>query len=1084
MKCVNYNYISFLILKRFKYIFFALLFAIASFSYSQQYRFKQITNEDGLSTNYVTSIIQDDKGFMWFGTQDGLNKYDGYNITVFKNDPTSINSLSSSEITCLKQIKADLIVIGTRDGLNLFNPITLKFTRLNNLKGANVKINFIEVLNNDNILVGSDEGLFSLNIPSKLIKKYNFPITNSIQVDCIKKVNKNFFIGTREKGLWVLQNDELERINFFKPDHLNFKTSELESIRCLYEYAGKLYIGTIGYGIFTLNLTDFEIEDKILFNNLPGKNINEVNNLVIDNSKIYAATNDGLVTYNLLSNKIISVTNKENSSTFRINDDLIKEVFFDKEKNIWLGTYLGGVNVSFPKSIKFPDGEGDKQNDLKNLYSFSETKNNERIIGGENTLIFLNKNKEIIDRSSILDGNTALCIFPENENIYWIGTWGKGLIRYDKSTNRYRWFLSKDFGGTVICLKADDKGNLYAGTFGDGLFKINLKSFATTHFGAEQGLTNLNVNSIFADSKGKVWIGTYDGGLIKLNSFPEGNKLNIDQVYKNEGSTENIATNIVFGVNEDVKGNIWVATSAGLSKLLPENKFYNFYEKDGLANTYLYSILKDSLNNFWMSSNSGLIKFNPLLKESEIIFKNYGIKDGLLNSEYNMGAAFVSESGNMYFGGSNGYNIFKPSAIKDNLHTPNAFIIAYKRGGKDVVIDSFIAYKKYLNISWRENYFQFELASLDYIEPSKNKFKYKLEGYDDDWSEPTNVRYVSYTELPGGEYKFLVKSTNNDGIWNEKPYEITINVVPPFWKTKLFYFLLIIFAGGSIYAFTQYRTGAIKKENKILENKVAERTRELEEKNNDITSSIEYAKRIQEAILPSKDQIFKKLKNAFILYQPKDIVSGDFYWFAEKNDFKILAIVDCTGHGVPGAFMSMIGHNLLHQIVSEKGITDPGNILNQLHKGVQDALRQGQNEVNTNDGMDVSLIVINDITHEVMWAGANRPLITIDSTGEFLKFDGNKFPVGGAQLDINRVFTTQAVKLKNSAMAYLTTDGYADQFGGQRGKKFMVKRFHELLLTIHLRKPEEQRKELINNFEQWRQNHEQVDDVLVVGIGI
>jgi serine phosphatase RsbU (regulator of sigma subunit) len=180
----------------------------------------------------------------------------------------------------------------------------------------------------------------------------------------------------------------------------------------------------------------------------------------------------------------------------------------------------------------------------------------------------------------------------------------------------------------------------------------------------------------------------------------------------------------------------------------------------------------------------------------------------------------------------------------------------------------------------------------------------------------------------------------------------------------------------------------------------------------------------------------------------------------------------------------MIGHNLLHQIVSEKGIIDPAEILNNLHKGVQEALRQGQNEVNTNDGMDVSLIAINDTTKVVKWAGANRPLITIDSTGDFLKFDGNKFPVGGAQLDINRVFTTQEIKLKNPAMAYLSSDGYADQFGGEKGKKFMVKRFHELLCKIHLDTPDEQKAELMNNFEQWRQNHEQVDDVLVVGVGI
>jgi ligand-binding sensor domain-containing protein/serine phosphatase RsbU (regulator of sigma subunit) len=1071
-------------LKYLKFIFLLSIIFLFGNVYSQQLRFKHITNEEGLSTNYVSTIVQDDKGFMWFGTQDGLNKYDGHNFTVFKNDPTNQNSISSSEITCLKQIRQDLIAIGTRDGVNFFNPITLKFTRLNTVKGSKVKINSIAVFNNDNVIVGSDEGLFLLSITEKTIKKFDFPVEDPVIVNCIKEVNGKFYIGTKEKGLWTLINNKLERINFVKPDHLDFKLIELDAINCLQEYAGKLYIGTNGFGIFKVDPLNFDLEDKMPFGNYDNSSVNFINQFVINENKVYAATNFGFIVYNLLNNKIINNENKENSNSFKINDDLIKTVFLDNEGNTWLGTYLGGVNVCFARSIKFPDAEEDKQHEYKNLYSFLETKNGERIIGGESVLTFINKNKEIIDHSKILGVSTALSIYQENENVFWIGTWGIGLIRYDKSTKQSKSFLSSQFGGTVICLKADGKGNLFVGTFGDGLFRVNLKSFEIKHFGIKEGLTNLNINTIFTDSKNGVWIGTYDGGLVKLKNFPQEDKLSIESIFKNEGKTDNIATNIVFGINEDKNGNIWVATSAGLSKVLPNKTFYNFYEKDGLPNTYLYSILKDSLDNFWMSSNSGIIKFNPLLKENEIVFKSYGIKDGLLNTEYNMGAAFASPSGTMYFGGAKGYNVFRPTLIKDNLHTPNAFVIGYKRGGKDVVVDSFIAYKKYLKLSWRENYFQFELAALDYTDPSKNKFKYKLEGYDNDWSTPTNVRYVSYTELPGGEYKFLVKATNNDGVWNETPYVIDVIVVPPFWKTKLFYFLLIIIASGGIYGFTQYRTNAIKKENKILENKVAERTRELEEKNNDITSSIQYAKRIQEAILPSKDQIFKKLNNAFILYQPKDIVSGDFYWFAEKNDFKIMAVVDCTGHGVPGAFMSMIGHNLLHQIVSEKGIVDPAEILNNLHKGVQEALRQGQNEVNTNDGMDVSLIVINDKAKEVKWAGANRPLIVIESNGDFVKYDGNKFPVGGAQLDINRVFTSQIIKLNNPAMAYLSSDGYADQFGGDKGKKFMVKRFHELLCKIHLYKPEDQKKELMNNFDFWRQNHEQVDDVLVVGIGI
>lgn len=213
-------------------------------------------------------------------------------------------------------------------------------------------------------------------------------------------------------------------------------------------------------------------------------------------------------------------------------------------------------------------------------------------------------------------------------------------------------------------------------------------------------------------------------------------------------------------------------------------------------------------------------------------------------------------------------------------------------------------------------------------------------------------------------------------------------------------------------------------------------------------------------------------------------MSGDFYWFAEENGIKIFAVVDCTGHGVPGAFMSMIGHNLLHQIVLEKGFTEPGDILNNLHRGVQEALRQGHNEISTNDGMDVSIITINDKNKEIKWAGANRPLVIVGKNGELIKYDGNKYPIGGAQYDVNRTFSTRIVEVNPGSMAYMFSDGYADQFGGEKGKKFMVKRFHDLLGTIHLKSADEQRIDLKDHFEQWRSNHEQVDDVLIVGIEI
>ena len=1018
---------------------------------------------------------------MWFGTQDGLNKYDGYQIKIFKNDPTNPNSLSSSEITSLKQIRPDLIIIGTRSGVNFFNPITQSFSKIASVKELNVKINCLEVYDKENVLVGTEEGLILVNITTKTSQLISFPDKKIVNVTCIHSLNNKSYIGTQGLGLWLFEKNNLAKINLIKPDYINIDLKETEEITDIKEYGGKLYLGTFGKGIFKIDKNTFEVEAKIIFD----KNNNEFNfikNTEIKNNKLYVATGYGVVIYDLISEKKAFYT--KDSNKFSINSILATCIYFDNENNIWVGTNLGGVNVSFSQTLKFPLSNFNYEVNNKDVYSFLEDKGNYIWIGGLKILKHLNiKSGAFDDFSSKLNAKTILSICKENDKVLWLGTWGNGLIRIDLQTGKTSSLLSNKLGGTVLCLKINN-GYLYAGSVGDGLFKIDLKTLQYNNFTIKDGLPNQSINKIFEDSKGNVWLGTYDGGLVKMKGFSSGKNLSIIQKYKNEGKKGQVASNVILDINEDKNGNIWATTTSGLSKLLPNGSFYNFYDKDGLANSYLYSIVKDSLDNFWMSSNNGIVKFNPLVNEKEIIFKNYNVKDGLVNQEYNMGAAMTGTSGIMCFGGANGFNVFRPTSIKDNLHAPQAYVVSYKRGGTDVETDSLITFKKHLRLSWRENYFQFELVALDYTDPTKNKFRYKLDGYDNDWSAPTNVRYVSYTELPGGEYIFKVKAANNDGIWNETPYEIRITVVPPFWRTKLFYFLIFIFVTAGIYGYTQHRTNAIKKVNKILENKVEERTKELAQKNRDITSSIEYAKRIQEAILPSKEQMFKKLNKAFILYRPKDIVSGDFYWFADKNNFKILAVVDCTGHGVPGAFMSMIGHNLLHQIVSEKGITDPAEILNNLHKGVQEALRQGQNEINTNDGMDVSLIAINDHTNEVKWAGANRSLIIINSKGDFLKYDGNKFPVGGAQLLTNRLFTTHSVKPQLPSMAYMFTDGYADQFGGDKGKKYLVKRFHDVLTSIHLDVPEEQKNKLEMNFEQWRQNHEQVDDVLVVGVAI
>lgn len=1073
-----------LMLKRL--VILILCFSFLKFA-AQSYRFKHITSEQGLSTNFVTTILQDEKGFMWFGTQEGLCRYDGYQITVYKGDPGKANALSSSNIKSLYQHTDNKIFVGTQnDGLNIYNPLKDEFLRIP-VKGADNKtlsdfqINCFYPEGNDKIWIGTSNGFNLFNTKTLENEKHFFPLEKPVEVKSFYRLKTGMLIGTNE-GLWKLDNkNQLSKIEINNNSASKIH-ADIKIVNTILEYGGNLYLATYGSGVLMLDMESLEIE-KVYKAAKENRNYNYIDDIKIKDNTLYCITRDGFVIFDLIKEDFERLAKNERDPN-SLSDDYLTSIYIDNQKNIWLGTFSGGINVSFAQALKFPNLPRTVSEQFENAFSICEFDNENLLIGGEKYVKTLNKKTfEIKDYSFLIDNsNHAISVLKRN-NVLWVGTWGEGLIKYDLVNRKKEKLLTDMQGGTVMALASDNKNNILVGTFGDGLFLINEETGKVSRYMMTEGLPSDNIISIYLDKKNNVWLGTSGGGVCMVKRGDISIKENIVN-YTSDGQSGTFLSTTVYSILEDNANTMWFGTDAGFCKYdASSGKFIAYTEKDGLANNTVYSLLLDSVGNFWMSTNKGLTKFSPKdVNVNGSAFKNYDQKDGLLNLEYTAGAFAKLTSGEMIFGGVNGVNLFNPKKIQDNFHVPPVYVVSYKRSGKDVTTDTVITYKKYIKLSWRENFFQLELAALDYNAPHKNKYMYKLEGYDNEWSSPTNIRYVSYTELPGGEYVFKVKAANNDGVWNEKPYYIYITVVPPFWKTTWFYILISVFGLAAVIIFTQLRTRAIKKENKILEQKVAERTKELEEKNRDITSSIEYANRIQEAILPSRSDIFSKFKDAFILYKPKDIVSGDFYWFGYKNNCKIFAVVDCTGHGVPGAFMSMIGHNILNQVVMEKATTDPGQILNKLHAGVQDALKQGHNEIDTNDGMDVSIISVNEKNGEVLWSSAFRPAIIVKANGLVEKLSGNRYSVGGAQFDSERIFTTHSLNLDNGDVIYLFSDGYADQFGGDNGKKFMLKRFQDLLQSIHKNSMNEQMQELEKAFQEWKGNREQVDDVLVAGI--
>lgn len=568
-------------------------------------------------------------------------------------------------------------------------------------------------------------------------------------------------------------------------------------------------------------------------------------------------------------------------------------------------------------------------------------------------------------------------------------------------------------------------------------------------------------------------------------------KTNQFEVYHfDKDDTTTISSNVVNYIHRDEKGYFWLSTEVGLNRYNPKtNKFLRITEKDGIANNKLWGILEDKRNNLWISSNYGICRYSPDYSDrTKGLFRNFNKNDGLQSNEFTQtGHYFDAVNNEMYFGGVKGYNVFNPDKIIENDFIPPVHLINFKKMDQEVRFkgDTTILYKKDIQVSWRENFIAFEFIGLDFTAPDKNLYSYKMEGLDNKWSRPSTRNYAPYPNIRDGSYVFRVRAANNEGIWNEEGVAVRITVNPPFWRTKWFITLSIIVIVLAILGYIRQRTKRLEEEKRILEETVEQRTIELRQKNEDITSSIQYAKRIQVAILPTFSSFQYEFPKSFILYKPKDIVSGDFFWFYKVGKRRLFAAADCTGHGVPGAFMSIIGNNLLERVVVQKKLLNPAAILEALDVAIIEALNQRGRRDDSFDGMDIALCAIDDGSNILEYAGAHRPLLHIVGR-EITKIKPTKRSIGGAQKVTVNPFVTNKIEVKKGDIIYAFSDGYPDQMGGPRGRKFMMKNLQEELKNIHHIPINEQKDYLDETIEIWmnsyKNKYSQVDDILIIGV--
>lgn len=700
----------------------------------------------------------------------------------------------------------------------------------------------------------------------------------------------------------------------------------------------------------------------------------------------------------------------------------------------------------------------------------------------------------------------VISIIEDEEGYIWLATYGGGINRYDKRTKSFKHYthdpdnhysISND---KVKVVFADTNGNIWAGTYGSGISVLNKKTGKFKHYRSVSydPTTVLSdwISIIYEDKEGDIWIGSYGG----LNRFIPKNQT-FKGYHNEEGNDESLSHNYVVDIFEDSKNNFWVGTSGGglclFDKRAQTFEVFNTTDKKmGLPNNNIQSIIEDDRGLLWIATKNGITKYNLFRKAGQ----PYSASDGLPSSTFYYNAKFKTSAGKILLGANNGYMEINPFDAKKNRTKPPIVITQFKLFNKIVPIGTkksplkqHIKDTDQLTLKHNQNSFSFHFAALNFINPERNQFKYQLTGFDKEWIEAGNNRTASYTNIDPGEYTFKVIGSNNDGYWNEKGTEIKITIIPPFWGTWWFRTGVAVFIVILIFVIFKLRIQQIKHQNHKLEKEVAIRTEEVSRQKTEIENqhiemqeSITVGKIIQDSILPPLEMIQADFPDSFVYYEPKDIVSGDFYWYHSVDDEMYIAAIDCTGHGVAGAFMSLIGYNILSDISKDIKGLNPAQVLDRLNLGVIQALRQRSKDSLSRDGMDITLVKLKKGSNKIEYAGAMNNLYVIrKNSHEVESFPADKFSIGIPRRGDVKNFTHRETEISEGDCLYMFSDGYADQFGGDDGQtKFMYGRFRELLVGLNDLPAPEKHQIISDTLKNWMRETEQLDDILVIGLKV
>ncbi len=837
LKYKGYSFNAFLI------ICIVIFIHPTAFSQDTDIKFHYLSVHDGLSRSWVKCIGQDKEGFLWFGTSDGINKYNGYDFSIYKHNAKNTRSLNNNLITLIYEDKAGNFWVGTQEDLNLYDREKDEFIPLNAIKNF---VDCVSEYDDGTLLIGSPGGLYLFS-PVNLKARQ---ICGNVNIDDIlKDRNDNFWIATYN-GLWLLDTSDYS-YQVFRHIKNNPASISDDFIRSLYEDSrGRIWIGTNSEGLSLMQYPGNNPSSPrfINFRHDPEDPSTIGKGAVLDiiedkqNRLWIGVENGGLNRIDLhgFDENKCKVTRYMNNpgDNSSISDNSIHCLFLDNQNTLWAGTFGAGLSLFNELLQKFRH--------YRHIPNNSNTLNNNHInviydeddllwVGTEGGLNVLNEKENTFryyvydyknDHSLGSDAVWAIC--RDSRNNMWIGTWGGGLNLFLPSKGSFVRFNynEKDSatigGNSVYDIIEDCEGDLWIASMLGGLNKYSATTKKFTRFQTEIGKNSISdnwVRAVVESSCGELWLSSTTA--VDIYNKSKGTFT----TYKHDPADEtSISYNGAIDIFEDSKGHIWLGTNNGLNLFnRHDSSFIHFMTEDGLPNNSVKSICEDDHGNLWLSTNNGISKFiGGVTHPEKRIFKNFDVSDGLQENEFNSRSVFKNKKGEIYFGGINGFNVFHPDSIKDNPYIPKIvftdFLVFNKSveiGSGDSLLKKHINETKEITLPHKYSIFSIEFAALNYIAPENNQYKFMLEGFDKDWNTVGTNRMATYTNLDPGRYTFIVKASNSDGLWNEQGASLLIHILPPWWLTwwaKSFYALVILIV---LYFFRKYTIISVNFKNKL-----------------------------------------------------------------------------------------------------------------------------------------------------------------------------------------------------------------------------------------------------------------------------